>query len=164
MEPTIFNLGIVIIGGLTTILTAFIGLKWVKYRALDSSYVSQKVKHYTDLSAEYKEEAKHWRGRFNQSKQEIQVDGFDDVTSENDVASVAKLVLPEILGMLPANVQKHAKGFLNNPDMINMAVKLYEKHPEECQRLMAGFLKKTGIKKGSDSPGSSTEEEISQWA
>ncbi len=161
-------LGIVFIGSITALLGGFMGLKWVKYRALDGSYVKKKVGFYQDLAGEYEADAKHWRGKWNQRKQDIQIEGDYDLTDGGDVASVVKLVLPEIMHLLPSDIQKHAKGFLDNPDLVNMAVKLYEQHPEDIQRLLAGFLKKTGIKKDADPSKSAdtnpTEEEISNYA
>lgn len=147
------------------------GLQWTKYRALDEHYVKEKVKYYSDLYTEAKDEAKHWRGKWNQRKQDVQIEGDYDVTNPDDLSSVAKLVLPEIMHLLPEAVQKHAKGFLANPEMIDMVAKLYEKHPEECQRLITGFIKKSGIKKSTDqaeTPKSEgfnpTEEEITNFA
>jgi len=157
------------IASLTVLVGGFMGLSWTKYRALDQHYVKEKVKYYSDLYNEAKDETKHWRGKWNQRKQDIQIEGDYDVTSPDDLASVAKLVLPEIMHLLPEGIQKHAKGFLANPDMIDMVAKLYEKHPEEIQRIVAGFIKKTGIKKTESKADESkdfnpSQEEISNFA
>ena len=148
------------IGTLGVLLGGKMGLQWVKFRALDPVYVKKKVAFAEDLAVEYQADAKHWKGKYNATKSAVQIEGDFDLSASDGVSSAVKLVLPEILHLLPENVQKHAKGFLNNPEMVDMAVKLYEKHPEDIQRLLAGFLKKTGIKKqtGSDTAIAPTEE------
>jgi len=128
------------------------GLKWTQYRALDSKYVKTRVDQYKQLADESKKEMQKVKGKLSQNFQDIQVEGKYDLDSKGDLGSLAKQVLPSILQVLPADIQKQAKGFLNNPEMIDMAIGLYEKHPEEVKNLLARFVKK-GSTKASDKEG-----------
>jgi len=138
------------------------GLKWTQYRALDGKYVKQRVEQYKTLADDSKREMQKVKGKLSQQFQDIQVEGKFDMDKSSDLGSLAKQVLPSLLQALPADVQKQAKGFLNNPEMIDMAIGLYEKHPEEIKKLLARFVKKSGSKASNDTDQSKAD--TSQYA
>jgi len=141
-----------------------IGLKWVQMHSLDKHFVDNKVRQYKDLADEYKKEASRWRGKVGKNFQNMQVEGDYDLNSESDLGDIAKMVLPNIIGFLPPEIQNKAKGFLDNPDMINMAIELYKKHPKQIQELLGKFVK-GGIKSNSsDQTQPSTPDEITNYA
>ncbi len=141
-----------VVGSLTVLIGGFMGLKWTQYRALDGKYVKARVDQYKQLADDSKKEMQKVKGKLSQSFQDMQVEGKYDLDNNSDIGSLAKQVLPSLLQALPADIQKQAKGFLNNPEMIDMAVGLYEKHPEEVKNLLARFIKK-GSAKASDKEG-----------
>ena len=153
------NITPLVIGSLTILLGGFMGLKYTQYRALDSKYVKTRVDQYKQLADESKREMQKVKGKLSQSFQDIQVEGNYNLADKGDIGSLAKQVLPSLLQVLPADIQKQAKGFLNNPEMIDMAIGLYEKHPEEIKNLLARFIKKGGSKasnkEGESSPDTS---------
>jgi len=138
------------------------GLKWTQYRALDGKYVKQRVEQYKQLADDSKKEMQKVKGKLAQSFQDLQVEGNYDLKNTSDLGSLAKQILPSILQTLPPDIQKQAKGFLNNPEMIDMAIGLYEKHPEEIRNLLARFVKKGGSKASNDTDQSETD--TSQYA
>jgi len=140
------NITPLVIGSLTVLIGGFMGLKWVQYRALDGKYVKSRVEQYKQLADESKKEMQKVKGKLSQKFQDIQVEGDYDLSQKSDLGSLAKQVLPSILQALPPDIQKQAKGFLNNPEMVDMALGLYEKHPEEIKNLLARFIKKGGSK------------------
>jgi len=105
----------------------------------------------------------HNIGRVSLEFQDLQVEGSYDLTSSSDIGSLAKVVLPNILSLLPPEIANKAKGFLDNPEIIEMGLKLYEKHPEDIKLLLGKFIKgakgkaEKGI--GSDVPGLETQDE-----
>ncbi len=141
-----------VVGSLTVLIGGFMGLKWTQYRALDGKYVKARVDQYKQLADDSKKEMQKVKGKLSQSFQDMQVEAKYDLDNNSDIGSLAKQVLPSLLQALPADIQKQAKGFLNNPEMIDMAVGLYEKHPEEVKNLLARFIKK-GSTKASDKEG-----------
>ncbi len=141
-----------VIGSLTVLIGGFMGLKWTQLRAMDSKYVKQRVDNYKELAIEAKKAEQKAKGKLSQSFQDIQVEGNYDLSDKSDLGSLAKEVLPSILQALPPDIQKQAKGFLNNPEMVDMAIGLYEKHPEEIKKLLARFIKK-GSTKASNKEG-----------
>jgi len=104
---------------------------------------------------ELKKELTRWRGKVGKNFQDLQVEGEFDLTEKNDLASIARVVLPNILDMLPPDIATKAKGFLDNPELIEMGLKLYEKHPEDVKLLLGKFTK--GIKGKSSSKGSNSD-------
>ena len=156
------NITPLVIGSLTVLLGGFMGLKYTQYRALDSKYVKTRVDQYKQLADDSKREMQKVKGKLSQSFQDIQVEGKYNLDDQSDLGSLAKQVLPSLLQALPADMQKQAKGFLNNPEMIDMAIGLYEKHPEEVKKLLARFVKKSGTKASNDTNQSETD--TSQYA
>jgi len=146
------NITPLVIGSMTVLLGGFMGLKWTQYRALDGKYVKQRVTQYKELADESKREMQKVKGKLSQNFQNIQVEGDYDLNNSSDLGTLAKQVLPSLLQTLPSDIQKQAKGFLNNPEMIDMAIGLYKKHPEEIKNLLARFVKK-GSAKASDKKG-----------
>ena len=145
MDP---NLALTIVGTVIAAIGGIVGYKWVTTRGMDQKVLGKKIKIYEDVLNEYENELKHWKGKYNQSKQIEKVDGDYDLDNQSDVASLAKLVLPNILDLLPQDLKIKAQGFLDNPELVDMAVKLYEKHPDEVKGLLAKFIKKRGTADG----------------
>jgi len=164
LDPFIEQIAILGLMFSTVVMGGVIGLKWVQMHSLDKKFVDNKVRQYKDLADEYKKEASRWRGKVGKNFQNMQVEGDYDLNSESDLGDIAKMVLPNIIGFLPPEIQNKAKGFLDNPDMINMAIELYKKHPKQIQELLGKFVK-GGIKSNSsDQTELTTKEEISNYA
>jgi len=164
LDPFLEQIMILGLAFSTVIMGGVIGLKWVQMHSLDKKFVDNKVRQYKDLADEYKKEASRWRGKVGKNFQNMQIDGDYDLNSESDLGDIAKMVLPNIIGFLPPEIQNKAKGFLDNPDMINMAIELYKKHPKQIQELLGKFVK-GGIKSNSsDQTQLTTKEEITNYA
>jgi len=164
-DPFLEQVFIIVMSATVVIMGGVIGLKMVQYKALTPNFVNSKVKQANDLANEYKKDAQHWKGKFGRQFQDLQVEGSYDLTSSSDIGSLAKVVLPNILSLLPPEIANKAKGFLDNPEIIEMGLKLYEKHPEDIKLLLGKFIKgakgkgtsEKGI--GSDVPGLETQDE-----
>ena len=161
-DPFLEWLSIMVIGCFTVIIGGLIGLKWTQIRAMDQKYVKARIDQYKTSAEESKKEMQKVKGKLSQQFQDIQVEGNYDLASKSDLGSLAKQVLPSLLQTLPPDIQKQAKGFLNNPEMIDMAIGLYEKHPEEVKSLLARFVKKGSAKASNDKGG--IEADTSQYA
>jgi len=152
-DPFLEWLALLVIGSFVVLLGGFIGLKWTQIRAMDQKYVKARIDQYKVSAEESKKEMQKVKGKLSQQFQDIQVEGNFDLSNKSDLGSLAKEVLPSILQALPPDIQKQAKGFLNNPEMVDMAIGLYEKHPEEIKRLLARFIKKGSAGKASNKEG-----------
>jgi len=130
MEATTINM---IIALSMVVLGGFIGLKWVKYRALDANYVKQKVKVYEDLANEYKQEMQHWKGKFNQSKQAPQIDGELGELGE---------ILPNLFTEFSPFVPNWLKPLLNNRDVQSWLIKYAKENPDKASEWFGKILRK----------------------
>jgi len=136
------------------------GIQVMKTRVLDKSVVKSRYSQYEEQIKEHKKEISRWRGKFGKNFQNMQVEGDFDLGESSDIASLAKLLLPNVLSFLPPDIASKAKGLLDNPEIIDMGLKLYEKHPEDVKLLLSKFIKKGSGSKGtsSNTPGSETED------
>jgi len=132
----------------------FMGIQVMKLRTLDKKVVKDRISMYEEQIKELKKELTRWRGKVGKNFQDLQVEGEFDLTEKNDLASIARVVLPNILDMLPPDIATKAKGFLDNPELIEMGLKLYEKHPEDVKMLLGKFTKGIKGKSASKSPNS----------
>jgi hypothetical protein len=138
MDTTTINL---IIAVCIVIIGGFVGLKWVKYRALDANYVKQKVKVYEDLAEEYKQEMQHWKGKFNQSKQAPQIDGeIDELES----------ILPNLFAEFSPHVPTWLKPLLNNKDVQTWLLKYVHEHPDKAGEWFGKIVRKSNNKSASN--------------
>jgi len=137
------------------------GIQVMKTRVLDKSVVKSRYAQYEEQLKEQKKETSRWRGKVGKNFQDMQVEGSYDLGESSDIASLAKLVLPNLLSFLPPDIASKAKGLLDNPEIIDMGLKLYEKHPEDVKLLLSKFIKKGAGQKGigSNTPGSETEDQ-----
>ena len=149
-DPFLEWLTLLVIGSFVVLLGGFMGLKWTQLRAMDQKYVKARIDQYKTSAEDSKKEMQKVKGKLSQSFQDLQVEGNYDMANKSDLGSLAKQILPSILQTLPPDIQKQAKGFLNNPEMIDMAIGLYEKHPEEVKNLLARFVKKGSTKASND--------------
>jgi len=154
---TVMLLIVVLAGG-------FMGIQVMKMRTLDKKVVKDRISMYEEQIKELKKELTRWRGKVGKNFQDLQVEGDYNLNETSDLASIAKMVLPNILDILPPEIAVKAKGFLDNPELIDMGLKLYEKHPEDVKLLLGKFIKKgstktTGSSTGSNIPGLETTEE-----
>jgi len=161
-DPFLEWLTLLVIGSFTVLLGGIIGLKWTQIRAMDQKYVKARIDQYKTSAEESKKEMQKVKGKLSQSFQDLQVEGNYDLTNKSGIGALAKEVLPSLLQALPPDIQKQAKGFLNNPEMIDMALGLYEKHPEEIKKLLARFIKKGSTKASNDK--NLNEADTSQYA
>lgn len=147
----IFILGIAFI---VVVTGGFMGIQVMKLRTLDKNVVKSRIMMYEEQIKELKKELTRWRGKVGKNFQDIQVEGDYNLNETSDLASIAKMVLPNILDILPPEIAVKAKGFLDNPELIDMGLKLYEKHPEDIKMLLGKFIKKGSGKSASKSPNS----------
>ena len=129
---------IIVLGVAVSLIGGYSGVQWVKYRALDASYVMGKVKIYKDMSKEYEDEAKHWKGKFNQTKQLLQVEGDFDMGSDEGITQFITALAGKFAPMLP----REAQSFLNDPKMIQQGIALYRQNPELAKSILSKFIKK----------------------
>jgi len=154
---TVMLLIVVLAGG-------FMGIQVMKMRTLDKKVVKDRISMYEEQIKELKKELTRWRGKVGKNFQDLQVEGEYNLDETSDLASIAKMVLPNILDILPPEIAVKAKGFLDNPELIDMGLKLYEKHPEDIKMLLGKFIKKGSAKStskgtGSNVPGLETQDE-----
>ena len=147
---------------LITVLTGgLMGIQVMKTRVLDKNVVKSRYALYEDQIKEHKRDVQRWRGKVGKNFQDMQVEGDYDLTSNSDIGQLAKMVLPNLLAFLPPDIAGKAKGLLDNPEIIEMGLKLYEKHPEDVKLLLSKFIKKGSGSKGisSNTPGLNTQDE-----
>jgi len=147
---------------LISVLTGgLMGIQVMKTRVLDKNVVKSRYALYEEQIKEHKKEVQRWRGKVGKNFQDMQVEGDFDLGESSDIGALAKMVLPNILQVLPPDIALKAKGFLDNPELIDMGLKLYEKHPEDVKLLLSKFIKKGSGSKGasSNSPGLETKDE-----
>jgi len=135
------------------------GIQVMKTRVLDKSVVKSRYSQYEEQIKEHKKEISRWRGKVGKNFQNMQVEGDFDLGESSDIASLAKLLLPNVLSFLPPDIASKAKGLLDNPEIIDMGLKLYEKHPEDVKLLLGKFIKKATGSKGTSSNTSQPETE-----
>jgi len=152
MEHLIEQLMILGMSFIVVITGGFMGIQVMKLRTLDKNVVKSRIMMYEEQIKELKKELTRWRGKVGKNFQDMQIEGDYNLNETSDLASIAKMVLPNILDILPPDIATKAKGFLDNPELIDMGLKLYEKHPEDVKLLLSKF-----IKKGSGKPGSKGE-------
>ena len=137
MDATTINL---IIALCMVIIGGFVGLKWVKYRALDANYIKQKVKVYEDLAEEYKQEMQHWKGKFNQSKKVPQIDGSID-----ELESILQNLFTEFSPYVPTWL----KPLLNNKDVQTWMLKYVHDNPDKAGEWFGKIIRKSNVNKES---------------
>jgi len=145
---TVMLLIVVLSGGL-------MGIQVMKTRVLDKNVVKSRYALYEEQIKEHKKEVQRWRGKVGKNFQDMQVEGDFDLGESSDIGSLAKLLLPNVLAFLPPDIASKAKGLLDNPEIIDMGLKLYEKHPEDVKLLLSKFIKKgsKGISSNTSEPG-----------
>lgn len=125
-----------IIAGVSLIL----GSKWVNSRSTDTNMVNKKLKLYKDTIEELEDEIKHWKGKFNKTKQLPTVTGEFDLSNDNGVEALIKEILPNITNILPPSLQ----GLARDPKIVDYAMKLYRENPEKAKELFNKFIRKSG--------------------
>ncbi len=115
-----------------------LGTKWVNSRSTDTNIVNKKLKLYKDTIEELEEEVKHWKGKFNKTKQLPTVSGDYDLSNDNSVESLIKEILPNITNILPPSLQSLAR----DPKIVDYAMKLYKENPEKAKELFNKFIRK----------------------
>ncbi len=164
LDPFLEQIMILGISFIVVITGGFMGLQIMKMRVLDKKVVSDRIKEMQERLKEEKQETQRWRGKFGKKYQDLQVEGDFDLTSDSDIGALAKMVLPNVLQFLPPEIAQKAKGLLDNPDLVDMGIKLYEKHPEEIRSILAKFIKKASGSASSNTSGSDSKEEITNYA
>jgi len=163
-DPFIELIIILVMGTIMVGMGGVIGLRWVSMHSLDRKFVNNKVNQYKELADEYKKEASRWRGKASKNFQNMQVEGDYDLTSADGIGDVVKTLLPNLLSILPPEIQSKAKGLLDNPAILEMAVKLYKDNPDVIKSLLAKFVKKGSTTESGDKDFPSTSEEIKSYA
>lgn len=141
-----------IVGSLISLTMGFVGYHWVKRRDTDPKIVGKKLKLYEDMVAELEHEVKVWKGRFNQTKQGVYVQGDYDLSNVDSVEALIQSLLPQVKTMLPKSIQ----GLADDPKLVKMAIDLYKQNPEKAKEILGKF-----VKRGSKS--SNNEESASNW-
>jgi len=143
-----YDLTIVIVTGILSIVGVVLGLFWGNLRKTDPSLMQAKENSYNETIQFLRGENNRLNGSINRQKQKFQVEGEYDLNEKSDVASLAKSVLPAIIDFLPENVQTVARSLLNDQGIIDLLDGFYKEHPEDIQRLLGGFLKGGQKEKG----------------
>ena len=141
-----------IIGVTSSLIVGFVGYNWVKRRDTDPKIVGKKLKLYEDMIQELEYEVKRWKGKFNQTKQGVYVQGDYDLSNVDSVEALIQSLLPQVKTMLPKNLQ----GLADDPKIVKMAIDLYKQNPEKAKELLGKFVKR-------DSKSTNNEESSSNW-
>jgi len=135
-EETIVYLGMFIV---SLVSAGLIGVYALRLRRLDPKYVKEKVKMYQDLADEYKDEAKSWKGKFNQTKASPTFEGdLDDISS----------IIPSIIGSFSDFLPKKLQPFMQNKEIQQALIKKVLDNPEKFTSIIGNLIKKKGDKEG----------------
>jgi len=116
-----------------------LGIYALRLRRLDPKYVKEKVKMYQDLADEYKDEAKTWRGKFNQTKTAPTFEGdIDDISS----------IIPNIIGSFSDFLPKKLQPFMQNKEIQQALIKKVLENPEKFTSIIGNLIKKKNSQEG----------------
>jgi len=122
----------------------------LKLRRLDPRYVKEKVKMYQDLADEYKDEAKSWKGKYNQTKAAPTFEGdIDDITS----------LIPNIIGSFADFLPKKLQPFMQNKEIQGALIKKVLENPEKFTSIIGNLISKKN--KGEGNAAGPTPDSIS---
>jgi len=143
-EETIVFLGMFVV---SLISIGLISVYALKLRRLDPKYVKEKVKMYQDLADEYKDEAKSWKGKFNQTKASPTFEGdIDDLSS----------IIPNIIGSFSDFLPKKLQPFMQNKEIQQVLIKKVLDNPEKFTSIIGNLISKKN-KEGTNAAGPSTD-------
>lgn len=129
------------------VVSGGLGLLWIRSQSLDPKYVKAKVNMYKDLADEYKDEAKTWKGKFNQTKQSPTFEGDpDDLTS----------IIPNIIGSFSDFLPKKLQPFMQNKEIQQALIKKVLDNPEKFTNIIGNLIKRKSSKNTEDQ-GPATE-------
>jgi len=120
-------------------LAGFLGIYALRLRRLDPKYVKEKVKMYQDLADEYKDEAKSWRGKFNQTKTSPTFEGdMDDISA----------IIPNIIGSFSDFLPKKLQPFMQNKEIQQVLIKKVLDNPEKFTGIIGNLISKKNKQEG----------------
>jgi len=145
---TTFILFTVIVGIFGVIIARY----WSKIRNDDPTFIHAKEERLKSDNDELKKENNYWRGKANQKRGDVKIEGDFNMDDDNSIVSLAKSVLPGVIDLFPEDIQKHAKGLLTNPDLIDLAHEFYKTDPAGVKSLLNSFLKNRKTDSGQSPP------------
>jgi len=116
-----------------------LGIYALRLRRLDPKYVKEKVKMYQDLADEYKDEAKTWRGKYNQTKTAPTFEGSTD-----DISAI----IPNIIGSFSDFLPKKLQPFMQNKEIQQALIKKVLDNPEKFTSIIGNLIKKKNNQEG----------------
>jgi len=131
---------------------------WANLKKNDPHLFKDKENSYKETVTFLRAENNRLNGTISKQRQKFQTDDNYDLNDEGDLASLAKSLLPQFVEFLPQDVQKHAKGLLSNPDVVDLLEEIHKRFPKETKALFSGF-----IKGGKSTQPSSTPELTNQY-
>jgi len=144
VEIVTFDATWVIIISIIALSVVVLGLFWGNLKRNDVSFYKDKENDLKNQIKYYRDEVHRLNGTIGKQRSQFQVDGDYNLNDKGDLASLAKSILPEILGFLPKNVQESAKGLLNKPELVDLLETAYKLFPKEVSQMLGGFLKGGG--------------------
>jgi len=152
------DLTLIVITGILGIVGVVLGLKWGSIKGNHPTFFKEREDAYQNRIKEQGVEIHRLNGTIGKVKSKFRIDSDDNLSEKSGVGSLAGKLLPDILGFLPENVQKQAKAFLLEPDVIDLFATLYKKYPDEIKNIFAGFVKGGGIQQ--EAPGGLPQLEV----
>jgi len=142
-EDTLVFIGMFIV---SLVSIGLISVYALKLRRLDPRYVKEKVKMYQDLADEYKDEAKSWKGKYNQTKAAPTFEGdLDDISS----------LIPNIIGSFSDFLPKKLQPFMQNKEIQKALIDKVLANPEKFTSIIGNLISKKN--KGEGAAGPSTD-------
>jgi len=154
----VLDLTIVITIGVLGLVGVVLGLKWGSIKGNQPNFYKEREDQYKNRIVELGTEVHRLNGTIGKVKSKFRVDSDYNLNEKSGVGSLAGKLLPDILGFLPENVQKQAKAFLLEPDVIDLFATLYKKYPDEIKNIFAGFVKGGGLQQ--EAPGGLPQLEV----
>jgi len=132
---------------ISAFIASGLGIYALRLRRLDPKYVKEKVKMYQDLADEYKDEAKTWRGKYNQTKTAPTFEGdLDDISS----------IIPSIIGSFSDFLPKKLQPFMQNKEIQQALIKKVLDNPEKFTSVIGNLIKNKNKGEG-NAAGPSTD-------
>jgi len=135
-EETLVYIGMFIV---SLISIGIISVYALRLRGLSPSYVKEKVKMYQDLADEYKDEAKSWKGKYNQTKAAP--------TFEGDIDDISSLI-PNIIGSFADFLPKKLQPFMQNKEIQGALIKKVLENPDKFTGIIGNLISKKNKAEG----------------
>lgn len=141
MEHVVFDITIIAVVSIIGISGIVLGFIWSGLKKNDPNFYKAKEETLKEQVEYFRDEIHRLNGTISKQRQKFQTDGEYNLDDQGDLASLAKSLLPQFVEFLPQNVQTHAKGLLNNPEVVDLLEEIHKRFPKEVKSLFSGFLK-----------------------